>query len=235
MVAPPEIIELFWRVCRGEISPCDFEAWVEQNVERLGGWLRNEDVRVLLDADYSEVEQVERVRALIWQLIIKADPSFPFIAFGSMTAPRKVVRTHVATCTACGARSPMPGLGDFSYGRFIFTSESGRYHAYFEAVANPIWELIQSIAQKTACASLTPDEAGDLLADAVARCADPFAGESFSAHQICPVCLRDRSLYLTDHALSNAVIPIASFIGFNRMSPEERRRMVMSIVAQFRM
>jgi hypothetical protein len=62
----------------------------------------------------------------------------------------------------CGHSFYAPALSDFSYGQFIFTSNSGKYYAYLNALDDPVFLEVKRILKTT-----IPSFSGDALDDKV--------------------------------------------------------------------
>ncbi len=217
-----DLVDTFWRFCRGEISTAQFESLVESD-PRVRALLDDRLYEALYGCDYGDAMMMAEVRSDLWRWINRQDPSFALRTYGYMTVPLKAVRYDSATCTACGGRFPLPTVGAFSLGRFILSGLDGERHLYLESLANPAFESIQRIVLEAVSDRLTGEECMELVLEVAARCADPLAGVSFTARDVCPVCHTEQSSYLTDVTLFEGMIPVASFRSFNLIADAERR------------
>lgn len=55
------------------------------------------------------------------------------------------VSTVKAKCKSCGLQFETPLLSDFSYGEFVYSSQSGLGYKYLYGINNRTWDFVQSV------------------------------------------------------------------------------------------
>lgn len=83
--------------------------------------------------------------------------------------------TFLARCAGCGSSFSRPEISDFGYGMMLFSTSDGRHHKK----ASAFGEFQRRVGRLTTV--------GDFR-DALARLADPIAGQKLVAVRPCPHC-----------------------------------------------
>jgi hypothetical protein len=128
--------------------------------------------------------------------------------------------TFMAKCARCKTHSARPELGEFAYGEFILTGESGNVHAYLHATDNPVFALV---------ASTIEDDSGSLIQEITARLADPLSGQRLTMLHVCPKCGCDEWESWHGDRVASENVPVASFTEFLSLSPERRRMRILEL------
>ena len=121
-------------------------------------------------------------------------------------------------CETCGATHAKPDLGDFAYGQFIFTSETGETYAYVEA-PSVIWSILESALPP----SKNPRQSADLLLRACAHFADSMNGQRLVNHFVCPKCRSSKAEYWGGEKRGEADVPLATFDAFMGLPSHEQQ------------
>src|SRR4051812_5969262 len=77
-------------------------------------------------------------------------------------------------CKLCAKEFPCPGLGEFSYGSFLFTGEKGTVFAILHSLNHPVWDYLESTLplQKKGLSRQSDLENGEWIQAACAYFAD---------------------------------------------------------------
>ena len=138
------------------------------------------------------------------------------------------VRFFTNTCRNCCNDIPIPLLGDFSYGEFLFQTEDGAEFGYAAAILEPAWEAVSEIVTHALGIDLKKvSPAIDRYHAVMRRCADPIGGKRFTDDfPICPICLKPMRNYGDSRVSHDATIPSVSYSRFMELSSDERSGLV---------
>jgi hypothetical protein len=135
--------------------------------------------------------------------------------------------TTEVTCKDCGKKFLVPCLGDFSYGSFIFSGESGSVFGCFQALDNPAWNFIETVINNRVAGDRAACEHGERLQTACAYFADAIEGQRLRNHEVCPRCHSDKIHFESCGRVGVIEIPDVSHVGFLAMPESVRRQKVL--------
>jgi hypothetical protein len=133
------------------------------------------------------------------------------------------IPTFAATCATCGSRFGHPDLGDFAYGEFILTGESGNGHAYLNAIGNPVVEFVAGMI-----------EDASIIQEVTARLADPVDGQRFTMSHVCPTCRSHEWESWHGERLASEDVAEALFSEFLSLSLDDRKRRILEVLRELR-
>lgn len=112
-----------------------------------------------------------------------------------------------ARCADCCTSFAKPELGDFAYGRFLFTGHRGTVHAHFETIEHPVWALLEAAVP----ALNDRTRQGRLIQDACAHFADTVEGQRLLNQHVCPKCYSHSLASWDGRKVGETEVPIACF------------------------
>ena len=135
------------------------------------------------------------------------------------------IATFKARCKACREEFPCPGLGDQSYGSFLFTGEKGSVFAILHALNHPVWDYLESALPlpKSGLSRESDCKRGDRIQAACAYFADYINGQSLCNYDVCPRCHSFACDFWGHEQTGSIEIGEVSYTDFMSL-PEEVRR-----------
>jgi hypothetical protein len=134
------------------------------------------------------------------------------------------VSTVRAKCKSCGQHFETPLLSDFSYGEFIYSSQSGQRHKYLGGINNKTWDFVQSVV--TTDIKVKTKDKGEIIQKVMGLIADNEDKADFYQNKIliCPTCGRDAIILDRDNVTGFIEIDEMTFDRFERMTADEKEK-----------
>ena len=134
------------------------------------------------------------------------------------------VSTVKAKCKSCGQHFETPLLSDFSYGEFVYSSQSGQRCKYLSGINNKTWDFVKSIV--TADIEIKSKDKGELIQKVIGLIADNDNKADFYQNEkiICPTCGRDAKKLERDNVTGFIEIDEMTFGRFERLTVDEKKK-----------
>ncbi len=134
------------------------------------------------------------------------------------------VSTVKAKCNSCGQHFETPLLSDFSYGEFVYSSQSGQRYKYLFGINNKAWDFVQSIVN--ADLTLKTKDKGEIIQKVMGLIADNDTKADFYQNQkfICPTCGRDAKILDRDNVTGFIEIDEMTFERFDCLPADEKKK-----------
>jgi len=132
-------------------------------------------------------------------------------------------------CSLCHYKFKLPVLSDMAYGEFIASSESGRFHFYFNAIESKEWEFISQIMK---IQSSKYDAEVIRFQTVVGYCMDKKNSEYLSivGSKKCPNCQSIQINYIGDIEEDFIQVDRVSFNEFNKLNREGKEELIISLM-----
>ncbi len=134
-----------------------------------------------------------------------------------------------AKCKLWGHRFEVPLLSDFSYGDFIYSSQDGKKHRFFESLNNKTWNFVEKIVSDDYRYS---NHSGDIIQMIIGRVADKDQSVKFFQNRktICPECGENVCHVFINDIVGFVEVEEMTFHSFEKLSTKEKAKEVKSIL-----